>query len=70
MPAAKQRKSAKNAGLDKDFLDILACPACGSGFNPLVRENISCLDCGREYPVKNGIPVLIIEKAVMPVKKR
>jgi uncharacterized protein YbaR (Trm112 family) len=70
MPAAKQRKRWENAEFDKDLLDILACPACGGGLNAPAGESISCLACARSYPLKNGIPVLIIEKAVMPAKKR
>jgi uncharacterized protein YbaR (Trm112 family) len=41
----------------------LACPAC---LGPLrLREaSVVCTACGRAYPVVDGIPVLIVERAV------
>ena len=48
--------------MDKELLKILACPACrGSVF--LREDKIECSQCHRRYPVKNGIPVLIVEEA-------
>ncbi len=46
----------------KDLMDILACPFCKGG----VREDknsIICSSCGRRYPIKNGIPVMLIEES-------
>jgi len=38
---------------------ILACPSCQH--SPLVKhkENYSCSKCGAEYPIQDGIPVLL-----------
>ncbi len=48
--------------VDPKLLDILACPACQAGLE--VKDNkIVCLKCGRKYPIKNGIPVLIADQA-------
>ena len=54
--------------IDKELLDILACPACKSEVR--FQENIEgaegkivCTKCGRKYPVRNGIPVMLIEEA-------
>jgi len=42
--------------------DALACPACGSTF--CAREQrLVCEGCGRAYPIVNGIPVLIADRA-------
>lgn len=48
--------------LDKELLDILACPFCkGDVF--LKGDRIICKNCGKKYPVKDGVPVMIIDKA-------
>jgi len=51
----------------KDILDILACPKCRGALT--IVENsagsgLDCPSCGKIYPVKDGIPVLLMEKAV------
>ena len=48
--------------IDKELLDILACPACKGDVD--LRENkIVCKRCGKKYPIKNGIPVMLIDEA-------
>ena len=48
--------------VDKDLLDILACPACKG--NVVEKEHkIVCEDCGRKYPVKDGIPIMLVEES-------
>jgi hypothetical protein len=39
----------------------LACPACQGGLR-LEDERLICEQCGREYPIVDGIPVLIAEE--------
>lgn len=48
--------------IDKTLLEILACPAC-KGDVKFLEGKIVCSDCGRKYPVKDGVPVMIIEEA-------
>lgn len=36
----------------------LACPAC-QGVLHLEHDRVVCVDCGRDYPIVEGIPVLI-----------
>jgi len=48
--------------IDKELLDILACPAC-RGDVELCGERIVCRKCGKKYPVKDGIPVMLIDEA-------
>ncbi len=48
--------------IDKELLDILACPAC-KGDVELKDNRVVCKSCGRKYPVRNGIPVLLIDEA-------
>ena len=41
---------------------ILACPACkGKVF--LDKETVACDNCGLIYPIKEGIPIMLIEEA-------
>jgi uncharacterized protein YbaR (Trm112 family) len=53
----------KPADLMKWAEDI-ACPVC---FSPLVFSDavVECSGCGRSYPVVDGIPVLIAERATL-----
>jgi uncharacterized protein YbaR (Trm112 family) len=64
-PNLKQRTP-----LDATVVSLLACPACrgdlrledtGSGEARLV-----CAACARGYPIVDGIPVLIAERAESP----
>jgi uncharacterized protein len=52
--------------ISQDLLDILVCPACR---NPLkLKENgesLKCAGCRRVYPVRDNIPVLLIDEAVI-----
>ncbi len=48
--------------IDKELLEILACPACKA---PVVQQGdrIVCTACGRRYPIREGIPVMLIDEA-------
>jgi len=48
--------------IDAKLLAILACPAC-LGDLVLKDQKIVCTKCGRKYPVKNGVPVLLADEA-------
>ena len=48
--------------IDKELLEILACPACKADVQ-LKDEKIVCVKCGRKYPIKDGIPIMLIEEA-------
>ena len=52
--------------LDPQLMDILACPAEDHG--PLRAEGgadvLVCTVCGRRYPVEDGIPVLLLDRAI------
>ena len=41
---------------------LLACPAC-EGVLGAQDARMVCAKCGRAYPVVDGIPVLIVERA-------
>jgi len=48
--------------IDKELLDILACPACKADVE-LKDNRIVCKKCGKKYPIKDGIPIMLIEEA-------
>ena len=48
--------------IDRELLDILACPVCKADVE-LKDEKIICTQCGRRYPIKDGIPVMLVEEA-------
>ncbi len=48
--------------IDKELLDILACPLCKTVVK-LEGERLVCTQCGRRYPIREGIPVMLVEEA-------
>lgn len=48
--------------IDKDLLNILACPKC-KGAVKLTDKGIVCGKCELLYEIQDGIPVMLIEKA-------
>ena len=48
--------------IDEKLLKILACPACKTEVK-LEGERIVCTRCGRRYPIRDGIPVMLIDEA-------
>jgi len=59
--------AAKSVTLsDPDLVNRLACPACLGGLSLASSENakwLVCALCRRAYPLVDGIPVLIAERA-------
>jgi hypothetical protein len=54
--------------LKKELIDILACPKCKGDLIYKESENfLVCEKCRLMYPVKDDIPVMIIEDA-LPLK--
>jgi uncharacterized protein YbaR (Trm112 family) len=50
---------------EPSITDLLACPAC-LGSLCAEASRLVCTACGRAYPVVDGIPVLIVERATAP----
>ena len=51
--------------IDPKLLEILACPACKTAVK-LDGERLICTQCGRRYPIRDGIPVMLVEEAEQP----
>ena len=51
--------------LSKDLLDILACPKCKGDIRLTEKgDGLICDRCKLIYPVKDDIPVMLIDEAV------
>ncbi len=62
-------KNLENAyTLSKTLLDILACPACkGEIEHDETAQKLVCVgECQRRYPIREGIPVMLIDEAELP----
>jgi uncharacterized protein YbaR (Trm112 family) len=46
--------------IDETVLCLLACPACHAGLAHLDVETVLCTGCGRRYPIRDGLPVLLV----------
>jgi len=51
----------------QDLLDILVCPVCKKPL--LLRkepgESLKCTACRRVYPVRDNIPIMLVDEAVI-----
>ena len=56
--------------IPKDLLDIMACAFC-KGELALEGEKLRCrnAECGLVYPVKDDIPIMLIDEAERPCPK-
>ena len=50
--------------ISQDLLEILICPAC-KGKVELKEDGsaLACVECRRVYPIKDDIPVMLVEEA-------
>ncbi len=52
--------------VSKDLIEILRCPACvqeEEGELEYYKESwFICHDCGRKYPIREDIPVMLIDE--------
>ena len=55
--------------IDPKLLEILACPVCKTGVT-VEGERLVCSQCGRRYPVRDGIPIMLTEEAEGPTHDR
>jgi uncharacterized protein YbaR (Trm112 family) len=50
--------------LSRELLDILVCPACKEAIVPTADgTGLDCHRCGLRYPVRDGIPVMLVDEA-------
>ena len=57
--------------INKELLEIMACPQCKKE-GKLENQKIVCInpECGLRFPVRDGIPIMLIDEAEKPAKNR
>jgi uncharacterized protein YbaR (Trm112 family) len=63
MSSDQSQQPAPN--LDPALLEIIVCPACRSDLG-LHGAELVCSGCGLAYPVRDDIPVLLVDEARRP----
>ena len=51
--------------IDAELLEILACPACKSELSLRGDDRLYCAACRRSYPVRDEIPILLLDEAIL-----
>ncbi len=60
----------KPAMIDPQLLEILACPVCKTDVKPTTDEKgLKCVQCHRVYPIKDDIPVMLVDEATIEPDK-
>ena len=50
--------------IDSELLEILACPKCKTAVALVNNDSVlKCSTCRRVYPIKDDIPVMLIDEA-------
>ena len=64
-PALSQEPPRLGGNVDPELLAILACPL---DKQPVTRQGnyLVCSACQRHYPIRDGIPVMLIDEALTP----
>jgi uncharacterized protein YbaR (Trm112 family) len=61
-------KNMKDNKISEDLLQILVCPKCKADIEYIEyapdQFGLKCLKCQKIYPVKDGIPVMLIDEAI------
>ncbi|MEW6683061.1 MAG: Trm112 family protein [Nitrospirota bacterium] len=51
--------------IDRELLDILACPKCKGTIRLAERgDGLICDVCRLQYPIKDDIPVMLVDEAI------
>jgi hypothetical protein len=68
VPAARDHPLEDPVTLDPQLLEILACP--DTHHAPLdfdtAAQTLTCTECRRVFPIRDGIPVLLLDEATGP----
>jgi uncharacterized protein len=52
--------------VSEELLEILACPACKADVEVTAEgAGLKCTECKRVYPIRDDIPVMLIEEATI-----
>ena len=60
--------------ISEDLLKVLACPVCKTDVELIEYKDgeygLKCVNCKRIYPIKDGIPVMLVEEALTECDKK
>jgi uncharacterized protein YbaR (Trm112 family) len=63
--ADDKHEEAITMALSKDLLDILVCPKCKGDIHlNESSDGLVCESCRLMYPIKDDIPVMLIDEAI------
>lgn len=65
--AKRAARRKRGASRRFDLYALLACPAC-SGDVTRAADELTCASCGRVYPIRAGLPHLLVEEARRPAE--
>ena len=52
--------------ISNELLEMLVCPACKASLeHRQAPESLKCTACRRMYPVRDNIPIMLIDEAVV-----
>ncbi len=56
-----------DSAVDPRLLEIIVCPDCRAGLEVAAdHSELTCEGCGLLYPIRDGIPVLLVDEALPP----
>lgn len=57
--------------VDQKLIDLLVCPACHGAIEYKDRRHlIICTQCDLRYPVRDNIPVMLVDEATRPEPRK
>jgi len=52
--------------ISQELLEILACPACKAKVELKQDDSgLKCVECKRVYPIRDDIPVMLVDEATI-----
>ena len=55
--------------ISKDLLEILVCPVCKAVVELKADQSgLKCVECHRVYPIRDDIPVMLVDEATIEQK--
>jgi uncharacterized protein len=56
----------ESMSIDPKLMEILACPSCKTDIRMTEDEKgLKCIKCSRVYPIRDDIPVMLIDEATV-----
>lgn len=55
----------KQVTINHELLKIMCCPKCRGDLRLAEEDSgLDCLACGLRYPIEDGVPVMLIDRAL------